>query len=351
LRSKNKYLFAASGSGGLQVFDIKNPLNPIWMAGVDFKGNAIDIWLDEDRAYVAAGKNGIIILDTLDPFYTKRIGQINTPGQALRVRAWNEILYVQDSLTGLMVIDVRDPQRPQELGRYPIQINDLWVDENTLWVSTAQGLVWWQYDDDGILKNKKLLTISGGINWIRSQNDLVVTANKNGDITLWNKTPNKLIFLSQHKTREPILDIQLEQKTIYVLGRHSGLMAINIGKPTTPRLTALHPATGEHTRFELAQGAAFFAGESRLSSVTLLPSAGLTSTIITHTNKPADIELKLPGDLPIGQYHLLVTTPSGQRQLLPNALSVQFSAPNQGKSSLKAMRQMLKSPLKPPTTP
>ena len=351
LRSKNKYLFAASGSGGLQVFDIKNPLNPIWMTGVDFKGSAIDIWLDEDRAYVAASDGGIIIFDTLDPFYTRRIGQVSTPGKALRVRAWNEILYVQDSLVGLMVIDVRDPLRPRELDRYLTQANDLWVDENTLWVSTSQGLVWWQHDDDGILKNKKLLKISGGINWVRSQNDLVVTANGNGDLTLWRKTTKGLISLNQYKTHETLSDLQLEYNTIYALGNHSGLMAINIDEPESPRLSAVYPPTGKHTRFEIAQGAAFFTGEARLASVTLLPSTPLISTLTTHSDGPADIEIQLPANLPIGQYHLLTTAPSGQRQLLPNALSVQFSDPNQGKSSLEAMRQMLKSPLKPPTTP
>jgi hypothetical protein len=364
MRSKNKYLYAASGSSGVQIFDIKNPLNPIWTTGVDINGIALDVWLDEDRAYVAAGDGGIAILDTLDPFYTRRIGLINTPGQALRVRAWNEVLYIQDSHAGLLVIDVRDPQHPRELGRYPIQVNDLWVDENALWVSTSQGLTWWDHGDSGALvnelsnnmNNKNLLRIHGGINWVRSQNDLVVTAHKDGDLTLWQKTPEGLISLSQYKTREPLLDMQLEQDSLYVLGSRSGLMAINISDPKLPYLTAVYPATGKHTRFEIAQGAAFFAGESRLASVTLLPSAGLTSTFlsltgITHSDGLDEVEIHLPAHLPIGQYHLLATTPGGQQELLPNALSVQFSTPGQGKSSLKTMRQMLKSPLKPPTEP
>jgi len=317
---------------------------------------ALDVWLDEDRAYVAAGKSGIIILDILDPFYTRRIGQITTPGQALRVRAWNEILYIQDSLAGLMVVDVREPQHPYELGRYPMQVNDLWVDENALWVSTGQGLVWWDHDDSGALvnkapnklNNKKRLTIPGSINWVRTRNNFVVTAHKDGNLTLWRKTSEGLTLLSQYHTREPLYDLQLEQSTIYALGKHSGLMAIYIGDPKSPRLSTVYPATGQHTRFEIAQDAAFFAGDPRLASVALLPSTGLTTK--ATTNRPSDIQIHLPDDLPIGQYHILTTTPAGQRRLLPNALSVQFSAPNQG-NSLKAMRQLLKNPLKPPTEP
>ncbi len=351
LRSKNKYLFAASGSGGLQVFDIKNPINPIWTTGVDFNGKAQDIWLDEDRAYVAAGDGGIIILDTLDPFYTRRIGKVSTPGKALRVRAWNEILYIEDSQAGLMVIDVRDPQHPQEIARYPIQVRDLWVDDNALWVSTARGLVWWQHNDSGILENKNLLTVQGGINWVRSQNNLLVTAHDNGAVTLWSKTQEGLTSLSQYKTHEPVSDMQLTKDTLYVLGKRSGLLGIDITNLKAPRLTAVYPATGKHTQFEIARGAAFFAGDSRLASVTLLPSTGLASKILPHTEGSNEVEIQLPVNLPIGQYHLLATTPTRQRELLPNALRVQFSAPNQGKSPLEAMRQLLNNPLKPPTEP
>ena len=76
LRTKGNYLYAASGAGGLQVYDIKNPLNPIWAKGLDIDGQSQDLWLEDDRAYVAAGDGGVAIFDTLDPFYTQQIGGI-----------------------------------------------------------------------------------------------------------------------------------------------------------------------------------------------------------------------------------------------------------------------------------
>ena len=357
IRTKNKYLYATSGSSGLQVYDIKNPLNPIWTNGVDLNGNAMDVWLDEDRAYVATDGNGIAIIDTPDPFYTRQIGLVNTPGQALRVRALKKILYIQDSLAGLLVVDVRDPQQPQEIARYPATIHDIWVDDDALWLTTTQGLVWWEHKNINLFTDKNTLEIHGGSHWIRTRNDLVVTANKNGIVKLWRKTPGGLISLSQYKIRETLLDLQLEQNTLYVLGKHSGLMAINISNPKSPLLTATYPATGKHTRFEIAQGAAFFAGEKRLASVTLLPSTVLISNIAARSDGSNDINIHLPANLPIGLYHLLATSPDGQRELLPNAINVQFSAPHSspdsaqgmGKSSLKTIRQMLKNPLKPPT--
>lgn len=345
LRAKNKYLYAASGSGGLQIFDIKNPLNPIWTTGVDFNGQAQDVWFEESRAYVATGDGGVVILDILDPFYSRRIGLVATPGQAQRVRAWNETLYIQDSQAGLIIVDVRDPQRPQEIARYPIQIRDIWVDDSALWISTSKGLNWWRHSDNGALNNKNLQPISGGSSWVRTLDDLVATAHENGAISLWRITPRGLVPLGEYQAGESISDLQLDQQVIYILGKRSGLMAINISDPKTPRLTALYPATGRHTRFEIADGAAFFAGESRLASVTLLP------TTISIQASPDGLEIRLPADLPTGKYHLLLTTANGHRELLPNALSVQFSTVNSGKSPLENMRDMLKTPKKSSAEP
>lgn len=345
LRTKNKYLYAASGAGGLQVFDIKNSLNPIWVTGVDLNGQAQDVWLEDDRAYVAAGDGGIVILDILDPFYTRRIGQFATPGNALRVRTWNDYLYIQDSRAGIIVVDVRNPQRPHEIARYPLFTNNLWVDDNAFWASTEQGLLWWTHRDNGTLSHKNQLTIPAGVNWVRSQDNLVVTANKDGNVKLWRKTPEGLVPLGQYHAHESISDLQLDGHTLYLMGKRSGLIAIDIRQPQTPRVTTLYPATGHHTRFEIAGGAAFFAGETSIASVNLLPTTPISVT------RPGEIEIQLPAELPIGKYHLILTTPAGHRQLVPNALTVQFSKPYQKGSSLEALRNMLKTPLKSPADP
>ena len=347
IRSKNKYLYAVTGTSGLQIYDIKNPLNPIWVTGVDFTGFAQDVWLDDNRAYIAAGNGGVVLVDILDPFQSRLINTINTPGKALRVTIWNEYLYVQDSQAGLMVFDVRDTHHPKELNRYPLQIDDLWVDDYALWASSRQGLLWWKHQDNGVLSNKNLHELPKGSRWVRTQDDLVISASQNGHISILRKTNQGLISLGHYQTGETLLDLQVEENTVYALGKRRGLLAINISNPKRPRLTANYPATGRHTRIEISDRAAFFAGEPLLASVLLLPPITSKQLLVKKISSE-EMEISLPDNIPTGSYHILLSSQGGHQRLAPNALTVQLSTSNTQDTPLKAMKRMLKTPLKSP---
>jgi hypothetical protein len=340
LRAKGNYLFAASGAGGLQVYDIKNPLNPIWAKGLDINGQSLDLWLEDDRAYVAAGDGGVAIFDTLDPFYTQQVGGIDTPGEATLVRASNEYLYIADSLAGLLVMDVRDPQRPVEVARYDVQVQDMWSDEQTLWLVADAGLSAWAMAGDGHLSQKT--TLPGAFTRVRVQADLVVAATRTGIIKLWRRGAQGLNQLAEIPSGDTITGLQLDGDRLYWVGQRNGLQAVDIRQPQSPRWIAAYPVTGHHTHVAIARGAAFLAGGSKPASVTLLPAAAV------EPDAEGGVRMRVPADLPLGTYHLLSVAPGGQRRLYPNALNVRFSAPGQRKFSLETFRQILKSPLKPP---
>lgn len=340
LRTKGTYLYAASGAGGLQVYDIKNPLNPIWAKGLDIDGQSQDLWIEDDRAYVAAGDGGVAIFDILDPFYSQQVGGIDTPGEATKVAAGNEYLYIADEQVGLLVMDVRDPQRPVEVARYDVNIRDMWLNEQDLWLVTQDGMELWSLNTDG--RAKPATTLPGVFAWVRAQGDLVVTGTLSGVINLWSRTEQKLAKLGQFNSGDAIMGLQLDGNTLYLVGQRNGLQAVDISQPQSPRLTAVYPATGNHTQIVIARGAAFLAGESKLASVTLLPK------ITVEPNAQGGLALQLPADLPLGDYHLLMVGSEGQRQLQPNAFKVRFSAPGKRRFSLDTFRQLLKSPLKPP---
>ena len=340
MRTKGSYLYAASGAGGLQVYDIKNPLNPIWAKGLDIEGQSQDLWIEDDRVYVAAGDGGVAIFDILDPFYTQQVGGVDTPGEATRVAAGNEYLYVADSQAGLLVMDARDPQRPVEVGRYDVHIWDMWLNERDLWLVTGAGVERWSLGTDG--RAKLAATLPGVFTWVRTQGDLIVTATLSGAVSLWRRTARGFEALGQYVSGDAITGLQLDGNSLYVMGPDAGLQAVDIRQPPAPRLTAVYPATGNHTQLAIARGAAFLAGESKLSSVTLLPPI----TIESHAQD--ELTVRVPANLPVGDYHLLAVDPEGRRWMRPNAFKVRFAAPGKGAFSLESFRQLLKSPLKPP---
>jgi hypothetical protein len=343
LRTRNHYLYAASGAGGLQVFDIQNPLNPIWVNGLDIEGQSGDLWLDGDRAYVAAGDGGVVMLDILDPFYTRQIGAWNTPGEARLVRAHDDYLYIADSRDGLLVVDVHDPQRPVAVARHPIYPHDLWLDNERLWAATADGLVWWRFGDDGDLTVAGRWEQSGGFRWVRSRDEWVAAATADGALQLWQATAQGLNPQGEYVAGEPLSDLQLANGTLYLLTR-SGLLTLDIRG--VPQPVAIYSATGRHTHLAVTQNAAFFAGETTLASVRLLPPIEAGRDPVTGAPN-----LHLPAGLPRGDYHLQLRDPAGVQPLQSHALKVQRMAPGLRRFGLDAMRDLLKSPLKPPPEP
>jgi len=340
LHSKGTYLYAASGVGGLQVYDIKNPLNPIWVTGLDVEDQARGLWIEDEQVYVAAGEDGVIIVDIRDPFYARQTGHVDTSGAATAVTTGNGYLYIADDQAGLLVVDASNPKRPIEVASYEMSVQDMWLHEQTLWLVTGAGLSGWEVAEDGRLNQKA--TMPGEFIAVRAQGDLVIAATRAGVVSLWRRTSQGLDALGQYVSSDAVTGLQLDGKLLYLLGPRDGLQVVDIHQPESARLVTIYPATGNHTRFVIARDAAFFAGETKLASVTLLPTLAVT------VKNEKELSVQVPIKLPRGDYHLLAVGRTGQRQILPNALKLQIAAPGKKNVTLEAFRQILKTPLKAP---
>lgn len=67
----HRYAFVAAGSRGVQIFDIKNALNPTWITGITFAQHARVLARMADVLFVA-GPSEINVVDTRDPFRPRR---------------------------------------------------------------------------------------------------------------------------------------------------------------------------------------------------------------------------------------------------------------------------------------
>ncbi len=94
--SRDPYLFVATGSHGLQLWEITNPS----AAG---KYNApgdstFDVIVPPgSNCYLAAGKSGIEVINYSNPLDPFRVRQVNTPGKALALDYQDDEIFVADS--------------------------------------------------------------------------------------------------------------------------------------------------------------------------------------------------------------------------------------------------------------
>ena len=96
------FLFVAYRDRGLQVYDIKNPLNPTWATGLELEGRLTDFLATGQTVIAASVGGGIYQIDVSDPFrpvVRNRYRQIRAPVALDRFQHW---LFALDQEQGLI---------------------------------------------------------------------------------------------------------------------------------------------------------------------------------------------------------------------------------------------------------
>ncbi len=113
------FAYVASGVAGLHIVDISIPSLPILVGTINTPGNANDVKVVNNRAYVADG-NQLLIVDISNPSLPEILGSATTPAINFDLFVSGTKAYVVDSL-GLSIYSVVDSANPVQLGRinYP----------------------------------------------------------------------------------------------------------------------------------------------------------------------------------------------------------------------------------------
>jgi len=100
------------------VIDVSDPTDPQEVGFCDTPGNATDVAVSGDYAYLADDLSGLRVISISDPTDPHEVGFFDTPGRCLGVAVSGSYAYLADYDDGLRVIDVSDPTDPQEVGSY-----------------------------------------------------------------------------------------------------------------------------------------------------------------------------------------------------------------------------------------
>ncbi len=110
------FAYVASGSTGLQIVNVSNPLVPQVAAALDTPGNGNDVKVVGTTAYLADDASGLSVIDVSNPLLPILRGTADTPGTAQDVAIEGSLVYVADGATGLQIVDVSDPTAPTVIG-------------------------------------------------------------------------------------------------------------------------------------------------------------------------------------------------------------------------------------------
>jgi len=110
------YAYVADEYGGLAVANVSNPNNPFEVSTLDLPGQALTLDVEANFAYVASASGELRVVDISSPSDPTEIGSFDTPDDAWGVTVAEEYAYVATESAGLYILNVSDPANPSEIG-------------------------------------------------------------------------------------------------------------------------------------------------------------------------------------------------------------------------------------------
>ena len=105
---RGNYAYVAA-SQGLQVIDVSNPANPVWVGGYLTVGYALDIAVSGGYAYVADEWAGLQVIDVSDPASPVWVGGYETSGDPRGVAVSGSYAYLAREWDGLEIVSIGIP--------------------------------------------------------------------------------------------------------------------------------------------------------------------------------------------------------------------------------------------------
>ncbi|HPQ41118.1 MAG TPA: hypothetical protein PLV45_12165, partial [bacterium] len=107
---------------GLQIMDISDPSQPVFLSRVETSGWVIDAAVRGSHAYVCAVNQGLLTVDISDPRQPV-VTAVNAAVQAPEgIAVTDACLYLADFNFGLLMYDLADPAKPDPVSCYKLRV-------------------------------------------------------------------------------------------------------------------------------------------------------------------------------------------------------------------------------------
>jgi hypothetical protein len=106
LKVRDGYAYIASRQSGLQIVDIQDPENPLWVAEYPMTGYASGVDFTDDKVAVSSGSGGVYVLDVSTPAAPRLIQRITECGYANAVRFSGNKLVIASRDEGVLFYEL-----------------------------------------------------------------------------------------------------------------------------------------------------------------------------------------------------------------------------------------------------
>jgi len=142
VKVSGNYAYVADHDAGLQVIDVSNPTNCVRVGGYDTGGSAFGVAVAGNYAYVTDGYAGLQVINVSNPTNCVRVGGYHAAGLTLSVAVAGSYAYMAINGGLFRVIDVSNPTNCVPVGYYDTS-GDAYgvaVSGNYAYVAASSGL-------------------------------------------------------------------------------------------------------------------------------------------------------------------------------------------------------------------
>ena len=236
--------------GGLVVFDVSDPANPVQVGMVTGIGPAEHVVVAGDYAYVPVAGTGLAVINVATPSAPFHETTYDTPGDARRVAVSGAFAYVADGPGGLQIVDITDPTAPVFGGSYPTsdEVQGVIVNDTTAYLAASGGgLIIVDVTDPGSPAFIGSCNTDAWAMEVRVAGDFAYVTNGWAGLALVDiTTPSAPSYDGQYDTSGWASDLALVGPYAYVADGAAGLQIIDISAaPAASLAGAYEEASGQ----------------------------------------------------------------------------------------------------------
>jgi len=258
--------FVTLGSDGLEIIDISNPENPVLINNYTSNHSISNIKIVDNTAYIASSDSVVEILDISNPSEPVLLGMFSTSGNARFVEVVNNIAYVAENHDGFEIFDINDYSNPIFLGSYNTEglAKCIRVVENIAYLADLdEGLQIFDISDptNPILIGN-LDTPSWALDIEIRDNIAYVACSTSGGLQIIDiNDPANPFLISYYDTPDKASSVELVEDKAFI-GDRRGLQVIDISEPENPFFIANYETFGQTTGVSIVDDIAYLADGS-----------------------------------------------------------------------------------------